>query len=198
MFFYLLFKKCDVLHANDLDTLLAVWLAAKFKRKPIIYDSHEYFLGVPEIQNRKLVKFVWQKIEEFIFPKLQNVFTVNLSIAELYKSEYELSVNVLRNLPENKQLNHAKSKAELNLPEDKPIVILQAQGSMFDRGAEELLEAIAIQEELFLCVVGKGDVFPQLKVRAKADDLKIKPFVDAIPYEDMMQYDECPCWFKFR
>ena len=71
--FYLLFKKCDVLHANDLDTLLAVWLAAKFKRKPIIYDSHEYFLGVPEIQNRRLVKFVWQKIEEFIFPKLQYV-----------------------------------------------------------------------------------------------------------------------------
>ena len=65
LFFYLLFKKCDVLHANDLDTLLAVWLAAKFKRKPIIYDSHEYFLGVPEIQNRRLVKFVWQKIEEF-------------------------------------------------------------------------------------------------------------------------------------
>ena len=189
LFFYLLFKKCDVLHANDLDTLLAVWLAAKFKRKPIIYDSHEYFLGVPEIQNRRLVKFVWQKIEEFIFPKLQYVFTVNLSIAELYKSDYGLSVNVLRNLPENKQLNHSKPKAELNLPEDKPIVILQGSGINVDRGAEELLEAIAIQEELFLCVVGKGDVFPQLKLRARAGDLKDKTlFVDAIPYEDMMQY----------
>ena len=38
-------------------------------------------------------------------------------------------------------------------------------------------------------MVGKGDVFPQLKLRARAGDLKDKTlFVDAIPYEDMMQY----------
>ena len=67
-----------VIRANDdLDTLLAVWLAAKFKRKPIIYDSHEYFLGVPEIQNRRLVKFVWQKIEEFILDQKINMIVMH-------------------------------------------------------------------------------------------------------------------------
>ena len=70
-----------------------------FKEKPIVYDSHEYFLGVPEIQNRFIVKKVWTSIEQFIFPKLQYVFTVNNSIADLYFQDYNSRPNVIRNLP---------------------------------------------------------------------------------------------------
>ena len=68
LFILLVFSKVDIYHANDLDTLLANYLAAIIRRKPIVYDSHEYFTGVPEIQNKKLVKKVWLNIEKFIFP----------------------------------------------------------------------------------------------------------------------------------
>ena len=77
LIFFLLFKKIHVLHANDLDTLLSMWLLSKLKKVPLVYDSHEFFLGVPEIQNKKIVKFVWQLIERMIFPRLKHVFTVN-------------------------------------------------------------------------------------------------------------------------
>ena len=43
LFFKLLFTKCDLLFANDLDTLWANYLAAKFKKTPLVYDSHELF-----------------------------------------------------------------------------------------------------------------------------------------------------------
>ena len=56
LFWYLLFQKVDVYHSNDLDTLLANYLVSKIRRKHLIYDSHEYFTGVPEIQNKKFVK----------------------------------------------------------------------------------------------------------------------------------------------
>ncbi len=189
LFFFLLFKKVHVLHANDLDTLLSMWLLSKIKRIPLIYDSHEFFLGVPEIQNKRFVKFIWRFIEEMIFPKLKYVFTVNESIAKLYFNKYGVNVNVLRNLPETTIIDLTKSKLELNLPSHNPIVILQGSGINVDRGAEELLEAIALQDHFFLCVIGKGDVFEKLKQRSLNQDLLEKTmFVDAIPYGEMMQY----------
>ena len=67
LFILLVFSKVDIYHANDLDTLLANYLAAIIRRKPIVYDSHEYFTGVPEIQNKKLVKKVWQQLNNSSF-----------------------------------------------------------------------------------------------------------------------------------
>ena len=189
LFFFLLFKKIHVLHANDLDTLLSMWLVSKLKKIPLVYDSHEFFLGVPEIQNKKMVKFIWKLIERMIFPRLKHVFTVNESIAKLYQNTYNVNVKVLRNVPERGKIDLVKTKLDLNLPSQKPVVILQGSGINVDRGAEELLEAIALQDYFFLCVIGKGDVFEKLRERALRQDLLKKTmFIDAIHYEEMMQY----------
>jgi len=189
LFFFLLFKKHDIYHANDLDTLLPMWLVSSIYRKKLVYDTHEYFTGVPEIQNRYFVKKVWSRIEKFLFPKVKYVFTVNESISELYFNEYKSRPLVIRNLPEKKIINKLKSRKDLGLPENKKVVILQGSGINIHRGAEELLEAIAIQDKIFLCVVGKGDVINNLKKRSSKPDLTSKVlFVDALPYEKMMQY----------
>ena len=189
LFFFLLFRKHDIYHANDLDTLLPMWLISSIHRKKLVYDTHEYFTGVPEIQNRYFVKKVWSGIEKFLFPKVKHVFTVNESISELYFKEYKSRPLVIRNLPEKIIINKLKSRKDLGLPENKKVVILQGSGINIHRGAEELLEAIAIQDKLFLCVVGKGDVINNLKKRSSKPDLISKVlFVDALPYEKMMQY----------
>ena len=88
LFLFLLFQKCDILVSNDLDTLLPNLLISKLRRKKLVYDSHEYFCGILEIQNRPNVKKIWQKIEKFCFPKLNNIITVSQSIAEQYGKEY--------------------------------------------------------------------------------------------------------------
>lgn len=189
LFLWLLCQKKSIYHANDLDTLLPMWLISKIKRSNIVYDSHEYFLGVPEIQKRLFVKKVWGSIERFIFPRLKYVFTVNKSIANLYYKDYNIMPKVLRNLPTSNSVDKIKTAKELGFPTKKKIVILQGAGINIHRGSEELIEAISSQDEFFLCIVGKGDVLQYLKDRAKRSDLKNKVlFVDALPYVEMMQY----------
>jgi glycosyltransferase involved in cell wall biosynthesis len=166
-----------------------MWLTSFIFKKKLVYDSHEYFLGVPEIQNRYFVKKVWSSIESFIFPKLKYVFTVNESISDLYFKDYKVRPLVIRNLPNKSSLIKVKTKKDLGLPDNKKLVILQGSGINVDRGAEELLEAISIQDDFFLSVVGKGDVVDKLKRRCAKSDLVDKVlFVPTLPYSQMMQF----------
>jgi len=189
LFWVLLFTKTDVYHSNDLDTLLPNFLVSRIKSKPLIYDSHEYFTGVPEIQKRKFVKTVWTKLERFIFPKLKHIFTVNNSIASLYEKDYGIRPQVMRNIPPAQELQKVKSRADLKLPADKKILILQGAGINIDRGAEELLEAMSEIPNAILLIIGDGDVVEELKDRASNADIKGKiVFKNRLPYAEMMQY----------
>ncbi|MEO6133616.1 MAG: hypothetical protein ABIP35_00600, partial [Ginsengibacter sp.] len=69
LFFYLLFKRGDILWSNDLDTLLPNYLVSRIKRRMLIYDSHEYFT---ESVYKKTSKKIWLWLEEKIFPHLKN------------------------------------------------------------------------------------------------------------------------------
>nr|MQY78562.1 glycosyltransferase [Bacteroidota bacterium] len=117
LFFYLLFRKMDLLLANDLDTLPANYLVSRIKRIPLVYDSHEYFTEVPELQDRKIVKGIWTWIEKRIFPNLKYIYTVSQSIADLYKEEYNREVKVVRNLSLGWKPVNKPSRSELGIAE---------------------------------------------------------------------------------
>ncbi|MBS3739705.1 MAG: glycosyltransferase, partial [Psychroflexus sp.] len=88
LFLFQLFHRSHLLVANDLDTLLATWLASRIQGNPVVYDAHEYYCGTPELVTRPFVQSIWRSIERWIFPKLKDVITVNGSIASLYEKEY--------------------------------------------------------------------------------------------------------------
>ncbi len=189
-FFYLLFNKADLYFSNDLDTLLPNYLVAQLFGKPLIYDSHEYFTGVPEIQNRKLVKQVWTKLEAAIFPKLKHVITVNESIADLYESDYGIRPLVIRNVA-SKVLPEIKlSRSALKLPQDAYLIINQGSGINVDRGMEEMLAALKLLPSNYhFVLVGKGDVLEYLKQKAKEYSLLNRVhFIPSQPYLQMLQY----------
>lgn len=189
LFFILLFSRANVLLANDLDTLLANFLASRIKSASLVYDSHEYYTEVPELVSRPRVQAVWKRIESFIFPRLKHVYTVNESIAEIYRAMYQVPVEVIRNLPLKQHLEKTKNRKELGLPVDKKVIILQGAGINVDRGGEELIEAMLLLPDYFLVIVGSGDVIDVLKSRSRElaieDRVLFKP---KMPYNDMMQY----------
>ena len=185
----LLVSRVDIFHANDLDTLLANYIASKIRNKPIVYDSHEYFTEVPEIQNKAIVKSIWTKIEKTIFPQLKYILTVNNSIAKLYKKKYRKHLFVMRNIPNPTSIQRIKSKSELKIPKDKHLIITQGTGINIDRGIEEAVEAMKYLENVCFLIVGNGDVVPQLKKRVKELNLEnCVLFKGTMPYAQMMQY----------
>ncbi len=189
LFFLLLFRKATLLWANDLDTLLPNFLVSKIRNIPLIYDSHEYFTGVPELQNSPVKKKIWKSVEKQIFPRLKDVLTVNDSIAELYEKEYGLRPVVVRNVPPAGKVQAKKNRQALGLPEEKHILILQGAGINIHRGAEEMVEAMQYLDKTLLLIVGSGDVLDILKKITHEKQLEKKVlFVPRQPYEKLMQY----------
>jgi glycosyltransferase involved in cell wall biosynthesis len=188
LFLFLLFKKAHLLVSNDLDTLWPNYLIHKWKKIPIVYDSHELFTETPEVIHRKFVQSTWLKIERSIFPKLKDVITVCDSIADIFKEKYKVDVKVVRNIPPQRNIKNHKTRRELDLPEDKKILILQGSGINIQRGAEELVEAMQFIPDYLLLIIGGGDVIANLKKQTAGLKLKNIRFLPKQPMESLISY----------
>ncbi len=192
LFFYLLFHKADLLISNDLDTLLPNYLISRFKKTPLVYDTHEYFTGVPELVSRPFVRRFWKRIEKWIFPKLDNIITVNNSIAKLYNEEYNVNINVVRNIPPKPVLPENLSRKKLGLPEKKHIILLQGAGINVQRGAEEAIEAMQYIDNAVFLIIGGGDVIDILHHLVEKLNLKEKVlFLPKQPFDRLIHYTKC-------
>ena len=190
LFFYLLFHRVNVLVANDLDTLLANYIISQFKNSKLVYDSHEYFTEVPELEGRRFAKFFWKRIEQWIFPKLKNVYTVNESIAKLYKDEYGVAAKVVRNFPIKIESSNtiSKTKKELSIPDNKKIVLYQGSVNV-DRGLIEAVEAMQFVSDAIPIIIGDGDVIEQVKEKSHKLNLDEKIiFRNKVPFNELKNY----------
>jgi glycosyltransferase involved in cell wall biosynthesis len=189
LFFYLLFAKTDVIVANDLDTLWPAYLVGKWRKKGVVYDSHEYFTEAAGLTGRSFQKKFWLRIERHIFPKLNRVITVNESIAEIYRKLYGVNVRVIRNMPPRWVNRHQSTREELGLPVDQKLVLLQGAYIDHDRGCLEAIRAFAHIEGVQLLIVGAGQAIP--KAKALVHEMKLDSkvtFFDKMPFERLRDY----------
>jgi glycosyltransferase involved in cell wall biosynthesis len=78
------------------------------------------------------------------------------------------------------------TRADLKLPENKTIFILQGAGINVQRGAEELVEAMQFVNDALLLIVGGGDVIDDLKKSAIVLNLSGKViFMDKVPQQKL-------------
>ena len=158
---FLLQEEVDVLVANDLDTLAANYLASRIKGKPLIYDSHEYFTEVPELQGRPLVRKVWKWLENQLVPKVDAAYTVCDSIANVYHDLYHVDFKVVRNLPVSNGVEFISS--EILKPANAPKIILYQGALNMGRGIESAIRAMQLIDGAELWLAGDGDLTVQLK-----------------------------------
>jgi glycosyltransferase involved in cell wall biosynthesis len=189
LFFFLLGQKTDVILANDLDTLLPAFLVSRLRKKKLVYDSHEYFTEAEGLTGRSFQKGVWERIERWIFPRLEKVYTVNESIARIYREKYNVDVKVVRNIPRYQPLEQLKSRAELHMPVDKKIIILQGAFIDPDRGGMEAVEAMQHLSHEMLYVIGAGRDINNMIDRAQELDVDDRiVFLPRMPFDQLRHY----------
>lgn len=185
-FFYLLFSSADIYFSIDLDTLPSAWFASVFRRKRVIYDSHEYFTELPELADRPFTRKIWESIERFILPKIKYTFTVCDSISKAYEIKYGIRMKTVRNLP----LQASQGSLNTNYEPDRKILLYQ--GSLNKgRGVELMIDAMTHLPDFKLHVIGGGDLENQLKNRVQ--ELGITDnvlFFGKVPFTELNAYTQ--------
>lgn len=179
LWWYLLCSKADAICAVDLDTIAAVYLAGKPKGCKLIYDAHEYFTEVPEVERRPFVKKVWQWVEHIFVPRFDLAYTVSEGLSNLFKEKLHIPFHVIRNVP---------SAQNVSSPLPNTGSFLLYQGALNeDRGLENLLLAMKeIPAQLKLA--GEGDLSATLRQQAEELQLGNKvQFLGFVPPQALKQ-----------
>ena len=155
----------DIVWANDTDTLIGCWLAARLTLHPakLVMDAHELFPEVPEIQHKPLVKWVWRTIERLLLPTCDARLTVCDSIADHYRQTLGADMTVVRNLSSVKwDMEHGKQPQA-----NKQFHTLLYQGAVnIGRGVDWAIDALKWLPDCRLVVAGSGDLLEQMKTYA--------------------------------
>jgi len=152
----------------DIDTLTAAWLAARIRSKNIVFDAHELFHEVPELHGKQIKKLIWRTISKSLFPRIQYKYTVNSSLKARFKEEFNAEFDIVMNVPFKEQYS------KLPQSENKRLVYLGVVNK--GRGLEIAIDAMSGLKEYELHVLGKGDLFDQMKSLAFKSDASKRIF----------------------
>ncbi len=164
LFFYLLFRRMDVINAVDYDTLLPAVLVGRLRGKQVVLDAHEWFEEVPELIGRPTVRHIWERIAHGCLPMTDGRYTVSAPIAEALSNKYGVDFEVIHNYPlMQNQEQFANRKRRIVY-----VGVLNV-----GRGLEQMIDAMHdIEAELWL--VGRGDIEDMLKQQVEDQKLENK------------------------
>jgi glycosyltransferase involved in cell wall biosynthesis len=185
LFFYLMFKKCDHILSNDLDTLPACFFASALKKTDLVYDSHELFSEGPELQGRKFVQNFWRLLEDFFLPRIQKSYTVSTSIANFYDNKYHNNMGVIRNIPSKDDVLELE---DVFFPTTKKTILYQGVLNP-GRGLEPMIKALKFIDNLDLIIIGYGKVEGALKAFVIAEKMEDRVhFLGRVSREKLFNY----------
>jgi len=192
LFFKLLVTKADIKYSHDIFPLLPVYLVAKFKRIPFVYDAHEFWHGNSHVENRPFMKWFWTTYEKFFIKRADKVITVSDPIADELKEIYSLDdVKVFTNLPLKKELPEDRDflRNKLNLNKGTKIVLYQGH-ILFNNGLDDIIRAFQnIDKNVILVLLGEGEEKESLKNLSKGLDLESRIFfLDQVPHDELINY----------
>ena len=178
LFWRLLHTRCDVVWANDTDTLPACWLAARLRNRYLVMDSHEIFPQVPELQERPRVRHVWEWIERTLMPRCDANLTVCQSVADYYHSLLGIKMEVVRNLP--------ATPTPLTPHSSSTQKTLLYQGAVnLGRGVDWAIDALQWLDDCQLVVAGTGDLIDEMRAYAAQ-----KPWSDRVSFLGRLHPEE--------
>jgi glycosyltransferase involved in cell wall biosynthesis len=158
LFKFLSVNEADAVYAVDFDTLPASYLYHLFYSKPFVFDSHEFFTEVPELQHHPIKKWIWEIVGKKIIPKATFSITVSESLANILSEKYKVAFTTIRNLPTYKTIEFA------DILQRRKNKWVYYQGMLHKgRGIELLIQTMIFLPEWTLILAGEGDKSEELK-----------------------------------
>jgi len=153
LFFFLLFRKMDLVCAIDLDCILPVYFISRLKKVHRVYDAHELFCEMKEVVSRPGVYKAWKWIEKRTVPNYSLGYTVNEPIADAFRKMYRREYAVIRNIARYEPLDAGMKREK----------IILYQGAVNEgRCFETLIPAMQwVNAPLWIC--GDGNFMRQTK-----------------------------------
>ena len=186
---FLLLNRYDIYIANDLDTLLPNYIVSRLRRKPLVYDSHEYFTGQYGLEEKHFAYNTWKKIERNIVPGLKYMITVSDSIAGLYNAEYGVNPEVIRNMAYSSSGITPVRLEGIGIENNEFRLIIQGAGLNPGRGMPELLDALKLVSGVHLFIIGSGDALSIIKMKISSQGLNGRvTLIPQLPWREMMRY----------
>lgn len=180
-------KTYDFYHSNDLNTLMQGVLSSKwFRRKKLIYDSHEVQTSRTGYNSR-----IYGLMEKFLLFFVDEMIAENHTRAKYNEDLYGLYPKVVHNypIPTYPEKSTAVNLHDmLLLPKDEPILLYQG-GIQMGRGLEQVVEAMPMIEAGTLVFIGDGKIKKDLigKVVAMGLEHRVK-FIPKVPVEELLHY----------
>lgn len=180
----------DIIHANDLDTLLVATILAWRFQTELIYDAQEFYTGLHTLPKwyRK-----WLSIQEyFLIRKADRITVVNDAIGEAMERRYKIKIDeVILNCPpyeDNFLQGDARIRKKFNIKEEIP-VYLYSGGLVKQRGIENTILALKHLEKGVLFILGEGQLKDKLVELIKREGLEDRVFFsEFIPHAEVPKF----------
>lgn len=172
----------DLIHCNDFDTLPFGWLAARRRKVPLVYDSHEIWSESLSVAKSRIGKRIVQWLEGPLARSADAVISVSHASAEWLQQKYHLeNIFVVTNCP---FAYHGPRREK-----EKLFTVLSQGVFQTDRGYEELIAAAPLLEKdgIQVQIRGYGEEEEHFRALAKQAGSLNLSFPEKVPSEQVVE-----------
>lgn len=157
MFWVTLLSRAQIIHANDLDTLPAAYLAAQLSRAALVYDAHELWSDGGGGRAGKFGKVLALVAERFLSTRVDAVITVSTYRAQAMVKALNIPLpTVVMNAPHYVAPDKLIPQEWLNQFDGKRVILYQGGYSETMGLTEAILSAKHLPEDIVLVFRGLG------------------------------------------
>jgi glycosyltransferase involved in cell wall biosynthesis len=181
----------DVYHAHDDIAMPACYVAARLRRKPLIFDAHELPLAETNVTRWRFLSTCAAATLRLMAPRCVGIITVSTPIARELHTRFGGPVaTIVRNIPDYQQpINEDRLRRHFGLPPSARIALYQGYFQR-NRSLDVLVRAAQyLSPGHVIVLMGEGTLRSQVEeliIRlAVQDRVKIKEYV---PHQELLSW----------
>lgn len=181
----------DVYHAHEEQVLIAAYIVARLRHKPLVFDAHELPFTDHSVTRWPRLHAMATWLLARLVPSCSGVITVSPALAqEIFACYHGPEVTLIRNVPVWRSVEKQdRIRQRLGLGHETRIALYQGF-VLPDRGLDVLIRAARFLDPTIVIVIlgpGPDEYCAELQALVVSEDVgeRVK-FFPAVPYEELL------------